>query len=329
MFSASNGSRHTPFRLRFILYFTAIIILAQPFTATAYEIIIGTGPEGTFKQYCGKVLCRILEKQDSEITCGLTTSPDEVDLLTNVQGGSLDMALIDSHLLFEALQGSGPFAYLDIRYDRVRVVAPLYQRPITFVVRKDAGILSSDQLPGKRVNTGPAGSSTKRLFDLIMQTEGWSGGDFPNQGELSSSLSQDKIAFRQGAIQALVHQGVHPDPSIEQLILDSKAHVVGITGQNVSSMIAKTPSLSQQEIGSNSYPLVSEEIITFGTTMTLVTSADMDAATARVIASALIDKGKSLQALHPSLESFQLSAQKSWFGGLKVHEAVLEQLKKP
>ena len=94
-------------------------------------------------------------------------------------------------------------------------------------------------------------------------------------------------------------------------------------------MIAKTPSLSQQVIGPNSYPLVSEKIITFGTTMTLVTSADMDAGTARIIASSLIDKEKSFQALHPSLASFQLSAQKSWFGGLKVHEAVLEQLKKP
>ena len=297
-------------------------------SVSAYELVIGSGPEGTFSYYTAKTLCRIFESQDSELDCTLNASTDEVDALTNIQGGSLDLALIDSHLLLEALTGSGPFTYLDISYDRVRAITPLYDIAVSLVVRKGAEVASSEQLPGKRVNTGPAGSPEKRIFELIMQANNWSEADFSVLSELSSSLSQDKISFRQGAVQVLVHRGVHPDPDITQLMNDSGAQLIGITGEKISAKVRQTPSLSSQKISKNYYSGVTGDIVTFGTTMTLVTSEDLDTETAQVISTALIEKEKRIQALHPSLASFRLSDQKIWFGGLKVHATVLDQAKK-
>ena len=80
----------------FLLLAAFFMICTSSIPASSYELIIGTGPSGSFSHHTGKFLCRIFAKQDEEITCSLSASNDPTDNLTNVQGGALDLALIDS-----------------------------------------------------------------------------------------------------------------------------------------------------------------------------------------------------------------------------------------
>ncbi len=301
-----------------------VLICSSSTSVSAYELIIGTNPRSSFSYHCGKLLCRIFAKQDNEITCSLSESSDPIDNLTNVQGGSLDLALVDSLLLVNAATGEGVFEYLDIKYDRVRIVSPLYNIPLTAIVRNDAGISTIDQLAGKRINTGPFGSPEKKLFELFMSAQGWTKDMFPIYAELSSSLSQDKIAFRQGSVQVLVHNGVHPDIVIQQLLEDGDASLVGFSTAAALDLINSTPSLSRQEIKKSTYPSLTNQVTTFGTTMTLVTSADADDETIRLLITALEENEGSLQALHPALSEFGIDRRPLWFGSIKVHRAIAE-----
>ncbi len=292
--------------------------------ASSFELMIGTGPSGSFSQHNGKLLCRIFVKQDKEITCSLTESSDPIDNLTNVQGGSLDLALVDSLLLEESATGKGAFQYLDIKYDRIRIVTPLYEVPLTLIVRSDSDISTIDQLPGKRINTGSFGSPEKRLFELFMQAQGWTEEMFPVFAELSPSLSQDKIAFRHGNVQILVHKGVHPDNDIKQLLEDTEASLIGFSNNGIVDLINSYSSLSKQDLKKSTYPSLSNKLSTFGTTMTLITSTDMDDETIQSLITALEQNKKSLQTMHPALSSFAIDKRPQWFGSIKVHQAILE-----
>ncbi|MBT8354842.1 MAG: TAXI family TRAP transporter solute-binding subunit [Desulfofustis sp.] len=308
----------------FSLFAALLLVIMSPNPAASYEMLIGTGPSGSFSFHSGKLLCRIFTKHDQEMTCSLSESTDPIDNLTNVQGGSLDLALVDSLLLEEAAAGRGPFQYLDISYDRIRVVSPLYEVPLTLLVSNDAELSTVDQLPGKRINVGPFGSPQNYLFKLFMQAQGWTEKMFPVVAELPSSMSQDTFAFRQGDVQVLVHRGVHPDNVVTQLMKDTQASLIGFANQGMVDLVTSTPSLSRQEIGKATYPSLTGTLSTFGTTMTLVASADTDDETIRSLVTALEQNTQSLQTMHSSLAAFTVDKKPEWFGSIKAHRAVAE-----
>lgn len=308
----------------FSLIAALLLVGAFALPASSYELHIGTGPNGSFSHHSGKLLCRIFAKQDQELTCVLSESADPIDNLTNVQGGSLDLALVDSLLLEQSTTGQESFQYLDISYDRIRVVTALYQVPLTLLVRGDADVASVDQLPGTRINAGSSSSPENQLFKLFMGNQGWNEEMFPLFAELSSSMSQDKMAFRQGDVQVMVHRGVHPDDGIIQLMEDTQASLIGFSNDSVIELITSTPSLSRQEIQKSAYPFLSETLSTFGTTMTLICSADADDETIRSLIAALEQHAKSLQTMHPSLSGFAVDKRPQWFGSIKAHRALAE-----
>jgi TRAP transporter TAXI family solute receptor len=308
----------------FTLIAAFALVCTSSIPASSFELIIGAGPSGSFSRHTSKLLCRIFAKHDPDITCSISESSDPIDNLTNVLGGSLDLALVDSLLLEEATNGKGAFQYLDINYDRIRIVTPLYEVPLTLIVRNDAAVSTIDQIPGKRINTGSFGSPEKHLFELFMQTQGWTETLFPVFAELSSSLSQDKLAFRQGDIQILVRQGVHPDSDLEQLLEDTGDSLIGFSGSGMIDLINSNPALSKQDIEKSTYPSLPDNLSTFGTTMTLISSADADDETIQSLINALETNKQSLQKMHPALSSFEIDKRPQWFGSIKVHSAILE-----
>lgn len=301
-----------------------LISLTTTTSINAFELLVGTGMPGTFSQFTARALCRIMERQNDNLSCNPVSSEDELDILTNVQGGSLDLALVDSQLLSESLSGKGPFRFLDISYDQLRIITPLYNIPVVFIVRADAGIDSYKQLPGKRINVGAPGSQVKYLLKIFMQAQGWSEDDFSVITELSSTMYQDKIAFNQGTIQAMAHRSVHPDPAVGQLLNQGQAKLIGLNGDGVREMIDLYPGVSLQTITESGYKSITGPLETFGTTMVLVTSADMDNETARLVTETLHKNKAFFKSAHPSLAAFTVNSKPELYGGLKVHEAVLE-----
>ena len=319
-----NGSpkRRLVLLLHIVLFLLISLTPAQ--SAKAFELLVGTGMPGTFSQFTARALCRILARQNEELTCTPISSDDELDILTNVQGGSLDLALVDSQLLSESLSSKGSFKFLDISYEQLRIITPLYNIPIIFIVRPDADIDSYQQLTGKRINVGPPGSQVKYLIKTFMSAMGWTEKDFSLVTELSSSMYQDKIAFSQGTVQAMVHRGVHPDPAIGQLLSQGQAHLIGLEGDGVKKTIALYPGVSQQDLTETGYRSQPGPLKTFGTTMVLVTSADMDNETVRFVTKTLSENKSFFRAVHPSMSAFSVNVKPELYGGIKVHEAALQ-----
>ena len=294
-----------------------LIAVFLPFTANALDILIGTGESGTFSHFAGRTICRIINKDADDIRCKTIPARDEVYHITNLQGGSLDIGLIDSRMLYDAIHKTGYFEFLDINYDNLRALTPLYDVPIALVVRGDADIDSLEELKGKRINAGAPGSMQHFAVDTIMKAKNWSKKDFGLVQELPASQSQDTMAFCHGTIQAMVHIGVHPDASLQQLFRLCKAGMVNMNDNDIEKLVRDHPAFSKIDIPAGTYPSLPRDVKTFGTSVTLVASGDLDDQTVYKIIAAIHRNRKHLNRAHPALSKFSLDTKRD--AGIRRH----------
>ena len=296
-------------RTSFIAAF--IIIGLLPISADALDILLGTGEAGTFSHFTGRTICRIINSHTDNMSCKTVPAPDAVHNLTNLRGGALDIGLIDSRMLHDAMNQTGYFKFLDISYDNLRTLVPLYDVPVTLVVRRDANINSLMDLKGKRINAGAPLSLENLTVDTIMKAKNWSKADFTLVQELPASQSQDSMAFCYGTVQAMVHIGVHPDPSLQQLLERCKAGLTDMNDSDTNKLINDHPAFAKINLAASLYPSHPKAVTTFGTQMTLVAPEDLDEQTVYEIIEAIHKNQKRLQSAHPALSTFNLqSAEK-------------------
>jgi len=295
-----------------------------PFSASAFDIRLGTGAPGTFSHFTGRILCRAINSHPGDINCQAVTASGDMHNLTNLQGGSLDIALIDSRMLLDAMNKTGHFKFLDISYENLRILAPVYDIPITLVVRNNAGITSLEDLKGKRINAGTSRSPQYLAVDTILKTKKWSKKDFTLFGELPPSQSQDTMAFCHGTMQAMMHIGVHPDSSLQQLFKLCKADLVSMDDSDINKMVNEHPAFWRINIAANTYPSHPEEVITFGTRAMLVASENLDDQTVYQIIEAIDQNQKRLTTAHPALSLFYADSTKNNVAGIQLHTGAVK-----
>jgi len=293
-------------------------------SANAFDIRLGVGESGTFSNFAGRTMSRIIIKNTDDINCKIVPAAGDVHNLTNLQDGSLDITLIDSRMLDDALNKKGRFEFIDITYENLRTLIPLYHIPFTLVVRSDAGIASLDDLKGKRINAGAPLSQPHLVVDTLLQVKNWSKKDFKLFEELPASHSQDSMAFCHDAIQAMFHVGVHPDSSMNQLIKLCEARLVNMDDEEIQKLIEARPAFSTITIPAGVYPSQSQEITTFGTTALLVASADLDEQTVYKIINALYKNSKRLKTAHPALTMMPADALQKYKAGGKLHPGAVK-----
>lgn len=307
-----------PFFL-FVLMFIAL----SPSRGLSYELLIGTGGADSFSYFAGKAVCRTISRYDSDLSCRPVPTEDYADTLTNVQDGSLDMALVSSKMIYDALHGAGYFQYITLEYDQLRLLLPLYRMPISLVVRRDAGISSISDLIGKRVNGGAPFSLHNLVFKEIMAAEGWQKSSFSLFQHLPAVNAQDFMALHRGSVQAMLHIGMHPDEQLRRSILGGSATIVGIEGQAVSRLIDSKSGYCSYPIAAGAYPGQSGDIDTLSMETLLITSADTDSETVTLILDALSKAKRHLQYVHPSFLQGKINVETLNDSYLHPHPAAI------
>ena len=306
-----------------VLAFACLAALT-PSSAGALDILVGTDEIGSFSHFTGRTVCRFVENELEDITCQPVPGPGDVHNLTNLRVGSLDMALIDSRMLHDAIHQTGYFRFFDIRYDSLRTVSILSDLPIALIVRSDARIDSLDSVKGKRINAGAPRSPEHLAFDTILAAKGWTPGDFSLVEELSSSQSVDTMAFCHGTIQVMLHIGVHPNNALSQLIRLCDARIGDLLDADIQKLVDKHPAFSAIAIPAGTYPYQQEAISTFGTRAVLVASIDLDVGTVSRITEVIYRNRQQFKAAHPALSPFPEDAPPGDALGIPPHPGVLQ-----
>jgi len=294
-----------------------ILLFLAPLSASAYEILIGTDSVGSFSYFSGRMICRTINKQLDDVSCVVQAADDEIDNLSNLQNGSLDLAIINSNILGAAVNKTGMFQFLDINYENLAILTPLYDRPIGLLVRSNAGISTLNDLVGKRINGGSPGSTERRAMELIMKAKGWSVEVFERFEELPTSQSQDTMAFCQGTVQAMITIGVHPALSTQRLTENCKAVFLDINDEAIDKLVNSRPSCWKTEISATSYSKLARS---FGTRAMLVASNVIDKDTGYAITKVLYGNKARLKNSHPALSLYPILEAKKGIKGLQLHK---------
>jgi len=303
----------------FPIFFLAFVVGLSPLSADALEILLGTGEKGTFSHFTGRTLCRIIDRHTDDIDCKTVPASDGMHNLTNLRDGSLDVILVDSRMLYDAKNRSGYFKFMDINYDNLRTLTPLYATPVTLVVRSDAGINSLAELNGKRINAGAPRSLQRLAVDTIVTAKNWSRSDFSLVAELSASQAQDTLAFCHGTVQAMVHIGVHPDSSLQQLMRLCEVDFVDMNDSDIEKLVNGNPAFSMIDIAADTYPALPEAVKTFGTRTILVASEGLDEQTVYTIIEAIFSNRKRLENAHPALSPTRVDKAYKLETGVEPH----------
>jgi TRAP transporter TAXI family solute receptor len=302
----------------------ALVVVPRSNTAYALDLVIGTGASGTFSHFAGRTICRILSRHADGLTCQTATAPDDLQNLTNLQGGSLDLCLVDAGQLYDAVRKAGTYRFLDIGFESLRIIAPVYDRAVTLVVRKDARIASLNELPGKRINIGAPNTPSRAAVDAVWKSKGWTASDFSLVQELPGSQSQDTMAFCHGTIQAMIHVGVHPDAGLRQLFALCDSKVVDMNDEDIVRLAGDHPAFTTIRVPEGTYPEHPAGFDTFGTTVMLVVSADLDEQTVHDISQALHAQQKRLEGAHPAFSAFSLQTNDRLLRiGIEPHPGVV------
>ncbi len=134
-------------------------------------IRIGTAePESTFLTQ-GQALARGLVRAGVQGPFEVLESPAaSIDNANRLHRGEIELGFMAANWIGRAKRGDKPFAQpIDLR-----LVAPMNLGPLFFIARAASGIRTFDDLAGKRVSVGPAGSGMTQHAHTILGALGHS-----------------------------------------------------------------------------------------------------------------------------------------------------------
>lgn len=321
----TNSSTRTP--LHYITLFIGMIaFIVAIFSARicfSYELLIGTDKEDSFSYFAGKTICHIVEKNNIDFSCRTVPNQEHTDRLTNLQNGSLDMALADSKMIYDAFNNSGSYRYITINFDNLRLLMPLYRTPVSLVALKDAGINNLGDLAEKRVNSGALRSLQDQIFAAIMRAKDWEKEDFRLFQNLSPSNEQDSLALKSGSVQAFIHIGMHPDIELGRLLAQSRSELIGINDVDIAKMVDSKVGYSRCSIHAGTYPGIYQDLNTMAMETLLITSADINSKIVELVLRTLTEAKRQMQHAHPSLLRYKFGVETLNDSYLHPHPAAI------
>ncbi len=296
--STHTAIPHPPYFIAIFIFFT-LFFFAR--ICTPFELLIGTGEADSFSYFAGKTICRSIKNYDNKVSCRLVPTRETADRLTNIQNGSLDLALVSSKTIHDAFHSTGFFQYITIEYNDLRLLMPLYRSPISLIARQDAHIATLDDLAGKRINSGMFNTLENQIFHELFNLKGWQRHDFPLYQNLSDTNSQDFLALKSGSVQAMLHVGMHPDNSIKRLLVQSNSTLIGLDDSDIKILVKEKSGFCSCRIDAGTYDVITEDLTTLAVETLLIASAETDNDTVEMVLTAINESKKQLQYAHPSL----------------------------
>jgi len=272
-------------------------------SAQAEEMLIGTGSKSGVYFQVGRSICRLVNRNMSRTSCTPLETAGSVSNLANVEGGSLEIGIVQSDIQHHAIHRSGPYRFVDTPHDNLRSLFSLYTEPFNLIARSDAGISSLNDLKGRKINIGNMGSGQRATMEVVMRAKGWGTDDFQLATELPAS--QQSMALCHNRVQAMVYMAGHPNRSISQAIKLCEATLVDVAGAEIDRLVSENPYYAYTWIPAGTYPGVEKPVKTFGTLATVVSSSDVDEDLVYGIVKTVFENFERFKRMHKAFHELQ------------------------
>ena len=203
-------------------------------------ISIGTGGVTGVYYPTGGAICRLVNKDRKQhgLRCSVESTGGSTYNVNTIRAGELEFGVAQSDVQYYALNGLGDFAATG-PFKELRSVFSVHAEPVTIVARKDAGITNFEDLKGKRVNIGNAGSGTRSTWEVIEKAVGWQRSDLKLAAELKSAETGQALCDNK--IDAYFWLVGHPAALVQETVSTCDANLVNVTGPAFDKLVADNP----------------------------------------------------------------------------------------
>ena len=280
--------------------------------ASAKEFItVGTGSmTGTYYPV-GGVICRLVNT-DKNMKCSVQSTGGSVYNVNNVLKKELNFGFVQSDVVYDKYNGKGKFEN-DGNQD-LRSVVSIYPELLAFVVSKESGIKSYNDLEGKKINVGNPGSGNEVTALIVYDTYKFDVNKLGHRGVLT--VQECPMALKDKKIDGYYFMVGHPTANVTDAANSLPIDLVGIDDAQMDELLEKYPYFAKGVIPAKMYEGVDHDTQTVGVKAVLVASKDQSDESVRAVVKAILDNFEEYKKLHPAL-------------GLVTKESLVEGISAP
>lgn len=204
--------------------------------------------------------------------------------------GFIDMAIVQSDVLSEAVNGVGDFENEPV--SGVRAVAGLYDEAFQIVVRSKSDINSIADLKGKKISVGDEGSGVAKNAEYLLLSAGVA---FSSVEPVYMSYSDSAAALESGDIDAFFAIIGTPATVVSELAESTDIRIIAPDSRTIEYMLNIYKGYSEITIPAGTYHGQDEDIPTIGVKAVLVADSDTDRQQIKDITAMLFDKSSSIK----------------------------------
>ena len=298
----------------------AAALALQACTLVQYrpDVAIGTARPGGVYFALGDSICRLfnLDLAQRGLRCAAYPSIGPVANIEALHEGRMDVGIVQSDVLADAINGHGPFA--SHGPDKaLRVLFTGQTEAFTIVARRALAIRAAAELRGKRINLGSPGSGERVSMERVMAALGFAPTDFAATRELP--LAQQHDAFCANALDAIVYTVRHPNGLVDDVIRSCGAVLVDVSGPQIDGLLARHPEYLRFAIPGGTYAGNPESVTTLGVRTAVITTTRLPETVAYEITKAVFENIDDFRRLHPDFATLAPRDMFPGAGGVPVH----------
>ena len=272
-------------------------------TIVPQDLVMGTGSTGgTYFALGGAMANAINDKlADKKITITAQSTGASVENMNLINAGEMDLGIAMNNVAANAFDGVGAFSSPVTNVSSIGVV---YNEVYQIVANAATGAKNVEDLKGKKVAIGPAGSGTLGLSQKIFTAAGLD----PNKDiqPQSDSFGDAATKMQDGHIDAACNVLAVPASSIIEMTTSMKLAYVNISDDILETLQATEPYFVRKVIPAGTYDGQTEDINTITCKAALYCRADLDEETVYQITKAFYESGDVIAAAHATGKEVQL-----------------------
>jgi len=225
---------------------------------------------------------------------------------TGVQSGQMESGLAIAGIVHTAYNGQGRFKG-KAKYDKLRVIANLYPEELHLVLPEGSNLNSLQDLKGKRIGIGQAGSGTQVAILSLLEAFGITR-DNMDEAELNNTQSAEHIA--DGQLDAYFYVAGTPVAAMVQLSAARGMELYSFKAEEIDVIQAALPYYYATIIPANTYEGIDYEVATLAGGAQWMVSADQSEELVYGITKALWNEStrKLFNNGHPKAKLIQLDS---------------------
>ncbi len=256
------------------------------------ELRFGTGDKGGKYHLYGTNFARAISSEDNTLTFRMRNTAGSAANLRLLGEGFLDVAIVQSDMLADALKGTGRFEKNGPQTGYA-ALAGIYTEACQIVVADASEIRSVHDLAGKRISLGEKESGGLQNALQILSAHGLSGEMIEPE---YLSFTDAAAALERGEIDAFFCTAGTPTKAITELAGKMPLRWLAISPEILQSMMRQYDGYTPCSIPAGTYPGQTGEISTPGVKAVLVVSATVSDKEAEAMTKFLFTHGDKLSA---------------------------------